>query len=137
LTSFSYGGVARDLSRLGVLLGVRFRGPALLLVLVCLVFNALDCNGAWLTDRQAKKCCAKGHCTPANQDPCCKNAPIGQTFALAAYAKATVPGPVVSAHLAVPPLAAAISGQRVLFYVEATGPPPPLIFADHALPLRV
>jgi hypothetical protein len=121
----------------GVLWGVRFRVPALLLVLVCLVFNALDCNGAWLTSRQAKKCCAKGHCSPTNQDPCCKNAPIGNTFALAAHAKASVPAPVVSAHLAVTPFAAAISGQRVLFYVAATGPPPPLISISRALPLRI
>jgi hypothetical protein len=45
-----------------------FRRSLLLVALVGLLLNALDCNGAWLTSTQARKCCASGHCSAANLD---------------------------------------------------------------------
>jgi hypothetical protein len=48
----------------------------MLVALVDLLLNALDCNGASLASAQARKCCASGRCSGANLD-CCKNSPSG------------------------------------------------------------
>jgi hypothetical protein len=115
-----------------------FRRSVLFVALACLLLNALDCYGAWLTSAQARKCCASGHCSPSNLDSCCKNAPAGTSQALELHPKTSVPEPI-------PTVAALIATPVDLFVgtrFERITPgsddhPPPREFLNNSLRLRI
>src|ERR1700734_593143 len=79
------------------------RRSLLLVALAGLLLNSLDCYGAWLTGAQARKCCASGHCSPANRDSCCKNSPAGASQAFKLQPKASVPAPIPHIVGLIPP----------------------------------
>ena len=66
----------------------------LFVALACLLLNALDCYGASLTSAKARKCCASGHCSPANLDSCCRTSPTGANQAFEPHSKVSVQKPV-------------------------------------------
>ena len=94
----------------------------LLLALAGLLVNALDCYGAWLTSRQARKCCGSGHCSASNLDSCCKNAATGSTQALEAASKNSVQRPMLS--MAAPSVEMILLAVIPVSTADESHPPP-------------
>jgi hypothetical protein len=115
-----------------------FRRPVLLVALACLLLNALDCYGASLTGAQARKCCASGHCSPANLDSCCKNFPAGTSLALELHPKISVEKPIPNvAALDAAPVGLCFSLRFELISADWEDHPPPRDFLNSGLPLRI
>jgi hypothetical protein len=114
------------------------RRPALLLAVVCLLLNVLDCSGAALMSAQARKCCGSGHCSPSNHDPCCRTSPAGSVQTLEAHAKAAVPAPAtvpVILNVSLSCLGPTVRFDRI--DLEVSGGPPPWQVQSSRLPLRI
>ena len=115
-----------------------FRRPVLLLALACLLINALDCYGAWMTSAAARKCCASGHCSPTNKDLCCKNSPAGNRQTLEAKSSTSVPEPITHAMVfTVNPTESPALTQLERLQSFANGSPPLASPPPGNLPLRI
>ena len=110
----------------------------LLVALACLFLNAVDCYGAGLISAQARKCCASGHCSPANHDSCCKNAPAGTTQAFELHQKTSVQKPVPNvAALIAAPVDLSFSARFDFVRAGSDDHPPPRDFLNSSLPLLI
>ncbi len=110
----------------------------MLVALVGLLLNALDCNGAWLASAQARKCCASGRCSGTNLDSCCKNSPGGASQTIELQPTVSPVPPVLSVvpfNLIPADLFASLRTERMMAGSEDH--PPPRDLPGDRLPLRI
>ena len=116
---------------------MEIRRLALLIGILGLFANSLDCYGAWIMSKQARDCCNSGHCSPANHDPCCKTAPSGGNQLFVAHEKAPVNPPIMALGVVVisaVPLPISMPAHR---FGIGSDIPPPLAFRSTSLPLLI
>lgn len=115
----------------------QMRRLALLMGILGLLANSFECYGAWMMSKQARDCCNSGHCSPANHDPCCKNAPSGSIQAFVSQHKSEVSPTVVA--VAVLPVTDSSSASTFVPHQSLGGSDisPPLGFRTNSLPLLI
>lgn len=102
-----------------------------------LFLSSLDCYGAWITSKQARKCCNSGQCSRANPDPCCKNAPSDAQQSFVAQQQIHVHPPLVTLGVLSPCAGPLQSTMLVHRFVMGSDIPPPLEFRSNSLPLLI
>lgn len=116
---------------------VTARRLAFLAAVIALVFSSLDCYGASITSREARRCCHSGHCSPSNPDPCCKIPPAGFRPAFVGQSRIDVQPTLVIMAVAAPPVVSPLTVTPPHEIEIALGIPPPLEFRSDSLPLLI
>lgn len=116
---------------------MEFRRLLVLVAVAGLLANSLDCYGAWITSKQARRCCNSGHCSPANHDPCCKIAPAGGSQPLLAQQNVHVTPPIASVSVAAQAMLPILAAAPKLQPIVGCDMPPPLEFRSTSLPLLI
>jgi hypothetical protein len=110
---------------------------ALLFALAALFVNSLDCYGAWITSSQARECCRKGHCSPANGDPCCKGSLTQSGHALQPQKRIPVQPQISVALLILQSGQAMVALQTIRLDASSNDLPPPLRPVGNPVPLLI